>query len=140
VEINEAWRSGAPITAVVQKRIDAVTRAMSKDIFPVYQGTVYRGAKLPSAIQNMLIPNATFSDPAFLSTSFQRDNAFGGGDKTMFEIESKTGVDISAKSKAKHEAEVLFRPGTMFKIKSVQHKQDYHFFGPVTLVTMEELS
>jgi hypothetical protein len=58
----------------------------------------------------------------------------------MFEIESKTGVDISTKSKARHEAEVLFRPGTMLKIKSVEHNNKNYHFGTGTLVTTEELT
>jgi len=135
--LNKALRSGA-VSVDIQQRIDGVVRAMSKRQMKVYQGTVYRGAKLPSTIQDTLCPDATFSDAAFLSSSSKKASAFVSKGRTLFEIKSKTGVDISAQSEHKNEAEVLFRPNTMFKIKSVEEKHD-DLHGFVALVTMEEL-
>jgi len=136
--LNKALRSGA-VSADIQQRIDGVVRAMSKRQMKVYQGTVYRGAKLPSTIQDTLCPGDTFSDAAFLSCSSKKASAFVSKGRTLFEIKSKTGVDISAQSEHKNEAEVLFRPNTMFKIKSVEEKYDDRLHGFVTLVAMEEL-
>ena len=138
---NEALRSRS-VSADVQHRIDAVVRAMSKSRIKVHTGTVYRGAALPSSIQETLLAGATFVDSAFLSSSSKISVAlsskFFSQGSTLFKIESKTGVDVSAWSKYKNEAEVLFRPSTLFKIKSVEEKcHDLH--GLFTLVTMEEL-
>ena len=145
-DINKALRSGKAIPVDIQKRVDAIICAMSKEDkhMPIYHGTVYRGVKLPSSIHKMLRANATFSDPAFLSTTSQRDRHFGsaGEGATVFEIESKTGVDISKKSSASKrvEAEVLFRPNTMFMIKSVKRNEPYYHFGMKTVVKMVELA
>jgi len=137
--LNKALRSGAA-RADVQQRIDAVVRAMSKSKLKIHKGTVYRGAKLPSTIQDTLRPGATFCDRAFLSSSTKKSKAFSSQEgATLFDIKSRTGVDVSSQSKNKHEAEVLFRPSTMFKVKSVEEKKD-DLFGSITLVAMDELA
>jgi len=108
---------------------------MTKTKLKTHVGTVFRGAKLPSSMVEDLQPGATFCDPAFLSTSTERTSAFGGGG-VLFVIESKSGVDVSKVSKNKKEAEVLFRPSTMFKITAVEK---VGVGGFDTTVKMEEL-
>ena len=136
-ELNEALRSGSA-TKKQQQRIDAVVRAMSKPRIRVYKGTVYRGAKLPPKIKKTLRAGGTFTDPAFLSTSKEKGKAYftpGRGRSILFVIESKTGVDVTGDSvHGLKEEEILFRPGTVFRIKSVET-------GEVgTVVSMEELA
>jgi hypothetical protein len=118
--MNAQLRSGRQNQAV-EKRIVAVEKAMDK--LKVYKGKVFRGvAGLPQAIRKKLVPGAAYSDFAFCSTSKLEEKAFKSAGKKaffLFEIESKTGVEIQAHSKFQHEAEVLFRPGTPFKIKRV---------------------
>ena len=63
--------------------------------------------------------------------AFIRDGENG----VFFVITSKTGKDVSKYSSHKEEAEVLFRPGTTFMIKSVE-RCDH---GGIR-VTMEELA
>jgi len=130
--MNRALRAGAT-SADEQQRIDAVLRAMSKHRLKSYEGTVYRGAKLPPAIRDTLRPGATFADPGFLSCSSDEMRAYtfrpSGDGSFTFVIESKTGVDVSKFSKHKHEAEVLFRPSTTFQIQSIDEM----------VITMKEL-
>lgn len=119
-----------------QPRIPAALRAMFKNKSagpPLYKGTVYRGAELPADIVATLRPGATFSDPAFLSSSTDKERAtpfsFAGSCSRLFVITSKTGLAVTLFSSVRAEQEVLFRPGTMFKITSVE----------LNVVTMEEL-
>jgi hypothetical protein len=111
---------------------------MAKAVLPVHRGTVYRGTQLSQSMMDELRPGGTFCDPGFLSTSKLEAKAFCNKRRSVkFTIESKSGVDISSISRQKHEAEVLFRPRTMFKILSVASVQDS---SEVCLeVTMEEL-
>jgi len=85
-----------------------------------------------------LRPGANFCDPAFLSTSAKKDIAFDsnsiGRGCIVFVIGSKTGVDVSKESRHKDEAEILFRPSTLFKIKAVETGPE----GIITVVKMEE--
>jgi hypothetical protein len=120
--INHQLRRGKKVKVPVamKKRIAAIQTAMDK--LKTYQGKVYRGiASLPKKDRAGLKPNAIYTDFAFMSTSRVPGEAFGKHSKErwVFEIESKTGVDIQAASNYKKEAEVLFRPGTRFRIKRV---------------------
>jgi hypothetical protein len=133
-DINNELRTGA-VSSKEQERIRFILKAMAKAVLPVHRGTVYRGTNLSQPMMDDLRPGATFCDPAFLSTTKLEAKAFRGS--VIFRIESKSGVDISSMSRQKNEAEVLFRPGTMFKILSVTSVQDS---SEVCLeVAMEEL-
>lgn len=92
--------------------------------------SVYRGTKIPAEILATLRPGANFSDSAFLSSSSNKYRAYKPPGAILFVITSKTGKDVSEFSRHKGEAEVLFRPSTMFMIKSVESG----------VVTMEELA
>ncbi|CAB9502281.1 expressed unknown protein [Seminavis robusta] len=109
----------------VEGRIQHLLRGLSdRKTLPVYQGTVYRGSKWRAEWSYEMQTGAIFADRGFLSTSTD-DNiaknfkANANGDGVFFEIVSKTGQLISGSSKHEHEAEVLFRPNTMFRILSV---------------------
>jgi hypothetical protein len=137
--MNRALRL-SNISSPVQTRINAVVKALIKlstreDV--VYQGTVFRGTSLPESFLRTIVPGATFSDPAFMSTSttpsvaenfhmMQPDGAILVG----FVIRSKTGVDVEKLSCMEGEDEVLFRPNTQFRIQSVENN----------VVFMEELA
>jgi hypothetical protein len=130
-KLNSAMRRGS-VSLEHQESIECMLKGMAKEVrLPVHRGTVYRGANLPEPAMNELRPGATYCDPAFLSTSRLRNQAFRGS--VQFIIESKTGVDVASISAHRGEEEVLFRPATMFKIISVVR-------GEATLcVTMDEL-
>jgi hypothetical protein len=123
--MNNALRSRL-VKSSLQERINAVVKAMTKPKFKVYRGTVYRGTALSTVDALGLRPGATYCDPAFLSSSWRKMKAAKFTAKTkmgsvsvLFQIQSKTGVGISQASMFPGEAEVLFRPSTLFKIISV---------------------
>jgi hypothetical protein len=131
-EANSALRMGV-IPAKTQQRIDGVVGALDKLMHHKgsYKGWTYRGTNLPKEIAETLQPGSTFVDAGFASTSYKAAQAFGGNH--LFMIKSKTGVNVEDHSGMKHEAEVLFRPGTSFKVLTVIKLEQ------VTLVTMEEI-
>jgi ADP-ribosyltransferase exoenzyme len=120
-KINGQLRMGKT-TVAMKKRIAAIQTAMDK--LQIFKGIVYRGVpSLPEVVRAGLVVDAVYCDQAFLSTSREEKQAleFCKDSKTalLFEIVSKTGVDIQADSMFTDEAEVLFRPGTRFLIKCV---------------------
>ncbi|CAB9528034.1 NAD:arginine ADP-ribosyltransferase [Seminavis robusta] len=109
---------------------------------PVHQGTVYRGSSWRRELLYQLQPGAIFADPGFLSTSTDEQVGKGfkwGSGGVLFEITSKTGQDVSkhAFGPSQAEAEVLFRPNTMFRITSVERTTEGATEGAT--VKMEEL-
>ena len=137
--MNRALRL-SDIPSPVQARISAVEKALIKlsareEV--VYQGTVLRGTSLPEHFLRTIVPGATFSDPAFMSTSTTPSVAENfhmmqpdGAILVAFVIYSKTGVDVEKLSCMEGEDEVLFRPNTQFRIQSVENN----------VVCMEELA
>ena len=126
--------------AVMEDKIDGVLRAMDKLPAPVFKtvkktgkvlNKVYRGTNLPWVIGQAIEVGGTYSDPGFLSTSANKRKCFKRD--YMFTIVCETGVDVSSRSVAPQEAEVLFRPGTQFKITKVTRK------GRECAVEMEEM-
>jgi hypothetical protein len=134
-KINGQLRRGTRLTQEVKTQVRLILSAMTKrERLPVHRGTVYRGSRLPPYLMDNLRPGATFCDRGFMSTTKIEKVAFSSMEGAVkFEIESKTGVDISKISSQKHEAEVLFRPGTKFEIVLVVHS------NARLLVTMKEL-
>ena len=139
--INSSLRSGSVVPEVKEK-VDWISSALSKlskaDPNMVYKGTVYRGTDLPTNIKDSLQPGATYSDPAFFSTSMKPEQAQAFSKGIVFQIESKTGVNVAKKSNIPSEAEILFRPCTLFMIKS-REEVDHSLFGRVTLIVMDEI-
>ena len=123
-------------------RICAVDKALSK--LPDCPGVSYRGTAFDdSFIDSSLQEGAIFSDPTFLSTSAARKEALSGFcSNCMFTIHGRTGKDIAAFSTFKHEKEVLFRPGSVFRILKTQWKDLFHVDRGdfrVLFVTMEQI-
>ena len=142
ISINNALRSGT-LSQNIKKRVDAIIKAMSKSSrgVKVFKGVVYRGTELPANVKDALQPGSTYSDPAFLSTSSRPDGAFKGfDDMILFQIESKSGVNIARQSHKKGEDEILFRPNTLFRIKSRQDEKVSEIYGrKLTFIGMEEI-
>ncbi len=114
-DLNYALRSGA-LDASQIARVDALNSALEK--LPAYDGPVFRGSDLPSAVLAQYQPGEVIVEDAFLSTTTDsavaRSPEFEGN--VEFEIRSSTGRDISSFSMIPHEQEVLFRAGTRFYI------------------------
>jgi hypothetical protein len=107
-DINAHLRKGRG--SEIQAYLDTAKIALNR--LPPYSGTTFRGASLPQDALDLHQVGNIIQYPAFLSTS--RLNPFGG--KQRISILSKTGRDISEFSNSKAESEVLFHPGSKFKV------------------------
>ena len=83
---------------------------------PSYEGTVYRGVTLSPESIAKYVPGETVVESAFTSTSKTMGTSFPGN--TKFVIQSLEGKDVSLLSKYPGEQEILFRPGSPFKVLS----------------------
>jgi hypothetical protein len=108
----------------------AVSRALDK--LPNQPGTAYRGigANRLGALGDVK-PGDTISDKGFASSSTSREIAKGFGRHTLV-IRHKSGKDFS-KVVGGFENEVLFKPGTKFKVRKVETDQAGN-----TTITVEE--
>ena len=140
--LNKALRTGV-FDESLHRRVRDVKKALNKLSLKrkPFQGRVYRGVKeLPQDVVISLIPGATFCDKAFLSTSCEEEQAYSKDDGCfLFVIESKSGMDVSKDSKFKKEAEILFRPSTLFRITQVEKDVETDRAKGVTRVWMEEM-
>jgi hypothetical protein len=116
----------------IHKRIGELKKALYKR--RPFVGTVYRGSNLPASVQASLKVGATYSDPAFLSTSRTKGKEFKRS--YSFIIQSKTGVSVSSWAHY-DEDEVLFQPDTVFQIVKMEQKQRRRRL--ITVVHMKEL-
>lgn len=105
---------------------DAVTSGLEK--LPAHEGTTYRGMSMsPERLQEYLEKSengAPIQDKGFSSSSTSLEaaehslnkNYEEGKVRVVVEVRSKKGRDVTCLSQNPHEQEVLFSPGTRFKI------------------------
>ncbi|MCM2323227.1 MAG: ADP-ribosyltransferase domain-containing protein [Oligoflexia bacterium] len=92
--------------------IEAMRRGLKK--LPVFRGTVRRGvSKLPAEVLAEHQEGATVTYSAFTSTSKGQGYFLG---KIVFKIDSKSGRDLDVSNFNRQEKEVIFLPGTRFKV------------------------
>lgn len=116
-EINPALRAGnlgewAPV-------VDEATEGLAKMRADGYRfkGRVRRDATFDlKQIDDLFPENGYFQDRAFVSSSKDVDGVFLGN--TEIQIFSENGVDVRSLSQYDEEEEVLFSPGTKFKVTS----------------------
>lgn len=118
-----------------------------------FKGWVYSGAGLSNeefaSIRNQFGKNMEFS--YFFSTSKEKSEASDfirkqdlkkDPDRTLvlFSVKSKTGREISAQSVFPNEKEVLFKPGTPFRVTSITRVVDEKVLGktPFWKIELEE--
>lgn len=91
---------------------------------PAYRGEVHRGvsSQVESRLREFGIEEvgSTYRAEAFLSCSNERGASFAGSKRLIFIINSKTGRHIEDISNYKHEKEVLFLPGTEFRVTKIE--------------------
>ena len=95
----------------------------------VYKGKVFRGMNMDETKIHQLFPDSgIYVDKGFMSTSQDFDSAFSG--KLKIFIDSKNGVSISDVSFYPDEKEILFKPGSTFKIlnKTKTQNNDWYIF------------
>ena len=108
---NAALRGLEPMTPEIGAFVDDATRAL--DRLPTYDGTVYRGIDLPESVGAKYQPGATVTEGGFTSTSTHTPFP----KQYQFEIRNtSTGRPIDRYSALPGEGEVLFKPGTAFRV------------------------
>ncbi|NBX18412.1 MAG: hypothetical protein EBR09_13725 [Proteobacteria bacterium] len=132
-EINQALRAGDQV--VLQKFrpvIEAACSGLAKMTDNIFVGNVYRGAHLRKEVSDLYEVGSQITEKAFTSTSRTISRKFSGN--TLFVIKSKTGKMIDELSAFKSEQEVLFPPGTVFKVlgRTID--------GKTTKILMEQVS
>jgi hypothetical protein len=131
--LNAALRSGDP--AQLLKVAPYIDRAVAGlDALPNYTGLVYRGVEssgIPAAIKAQYKVGGVIEEAAFTSSSYVKGANFSGD--WQYTIVSKTGKQIDFLSQIGTEKEVLFRPGTRFKILDITTS------GGKTFIRMMEL-
>lgn len=96
--------------------------------FPNWEGTTFRGMDLignGDAMKKFLKykPGDLFVDQGFMSTSVCPTQAFSGNIKIR--VEGRSGKFIGQYSEFKGEREVLFNPGSKWRIKEIDIDRDY---------------
>lgn len=124
--INTYLRSEKPdaansMTQALNNNIDRMKTGLEK--MPDFKGTVYRGTNLSKEdVDKYVIGKEDISEPAFTSTSRSEGVASkyskGNHIAVIFEIASKHGKSVETISQFKEEQEVIFKPGTQFKVTS----------------------
>jgi hypothetical protein len=93
------------------------TAASALNDLPAFQGTTFRGTTLDPERLARYTPGTVIAERGFMSTTTAQDVAFGGN--VRFVINSKgAGRSVEALSQYANEREVLFGPGTEFKVLS----------------------
>jgi hypothetical protein len=132
-EMNAALRAAdsAKLTKL-QPVIEAASSGLSKMVSKSFVGTVFRGTTLTSDVSAAYTVGVRVTEKAFTSTTRNAVQKFSGN--TLFVIKSRTGKMVDELSSFKSEAEVLFPPGTVFKVVSRALE------GKVTKIVMEQIS
>ena len=114
-QMNKALRTG---DAAGLKTYDPHIRTTTSGLnqLPKTPGEFYRGMNIPAGnvgdVLSKYEPGQVVTEPHFLSTG----KPFGGN--VQYVVQSTTGRDVSALSHYPNESEVLFPPGSQFKVNS----------------------
>ena len=128
--INSTLRSNP--SAIRKEPASLLLSAVRK--VPMYRGVVHRTVTLTDTDRHKLVPGALISESTFVSASRSPLIAKLHADfNVRFQIRSKTSRAIESLSCFPEEMEVVFLPGTQFKVLSVTERADY------VLIKMEEL-
>lgn len=125
VQVNEElWTGGMkidPWTTHSQETYQAISELTKQGLqrLPPTQGTVWRGEPAISGWTDTLKPGAVVDVKGFWSSSAGKHQAFE--EKTLWMLKSKTGRNVAPLSAYEvRESEVLFPPGTKWRITSVE--------------------
>ncbi|WP_129710995.1 ADP-ribosyltransferase domain-containing protein [Haloactinopolyspora alba] len=104
--------------AAIQQRIDAAVSGLKK--LPKVPGVTFRGTYIPEDILPDWRAGARVSDAAFYSSSTDaavaEDFRLSRDGNVFVTITGATGVDVQALSHFGDEAEILFQPGTEWRV------------------------
>jgi hypothetical protein len=110
---------------------------------PPWTGTVKRGMNVSasevSQLKMFYRPGAIVEEKQFTSTANSETGGNFGGN-VMYTIRSKSGRDVRPISSHKGENEILFMPGTKFRVVKVEGKEPGPFGGAAGLrIELEEV-
>lgn len=127
---RELWKKQSDADIKVLRLAEQLDLALCD--YRKFEGTVYRGVKLPQSVLEDYLRASVIKMKAFTSTSERKDVAcdfarrFEGN--TILIIHSKTGREIAHDSDTTAEEEVLFRADTDFKVLNIStQKSDVIF-------------
>nr|WP_246401110.1 ADP-ribosyltransferase domain-containing protein [Jiangella mangrovi] len=110
----------------LQRLVDDAVAGLAA--LPRFDGVSFRGTTLPAADLPRWRPGAVVADRGFASSSASAPvaEAFRRGGNAFLTIAGRTGADIRSLSFFAHEAEVLFAPGTRFRVvgRSWDHRRE----------------
>jgi SPP1 gp7 family putative phage head morphogenesis protein len=132
--MNDDLRSGQYSNNLeLQALVEAAQSGLSK--MPKFRGEVARGVSLSGDKLEQLLssytPGNIIEEHAFLSSSAGSQAAFGGNVKIS--IRSKTGVDVSSFSQYPGEREVLFMPGSTFRVDKIEKVEGIFVHYKITM-------
>lgn len=132
--LNNALRSGRYASdQALQAYVDAAQHGLAK--MPKYQGLSSRGMTFGQEELKKVLATyqkgTVIEDSAFVSTSYGERAAFSGN--VYMRVNGKTGVNVSQYSYYKGEREVLFMPGTRFRVDDVKNE------GGKYIITVTEI-
>ncbi|HRW99963.1 MAG TPA: ADP-ribosyltransferase [Cyclobacteriaceae bacterium] len=117
-QLNLALRRGDPEQlARLQTQIQNATSGLRQ--LPAHRGTVHRAVSLSDDMAARYRPGRVVAEPSFTSASMPGGTYQRGGNTLMI-IESSTGRDVSLVARHLTEREILFAPGTRFRVVSVE--------------------
>lgn len=129
--INEALRGGAMDGQMWDEQVKPAINGLKK--LPGRRGISWRETDVPAEVSAKYKVGTVIEEHGFLSTS--KKESFSWGGSVRYSVHGATGVDLNAHDLSIHESEneVLFRPGTRFKIAKIEQKGKQKH---VTLVEM----
>jgi hypothetical protein len=117
---SEAVQMNRELGAQVARVQEQIQRAVSGlRQLPAHQGQVTRAVSMTPDMAAPYQPGAVVTEPAFTS-ALMPGGTYQRGGNTLFFIESTTGRDVSLIARHVTEREVLFMPGTRFRVVSVE--------------------
>lgn len=140
--MNRALRTGAWGGGVDSY---AKMTASSLNSLPRYRGMTYRGAGMPpdflkSYQRGVIVTPKGFSSTSgnrYVATEFAYMNR-GRGAPVVYEIRSRSGRDITPLSFFSGEHEVVYNPGTSFRVVG-RRVEDRYGMGAMHIIEMEEI-
>jgi hypothetical protein len=115
--INREVRTGNESPLVTEMR-QLIEGGLSK--MPPIDQPIFRAAHLPPTVESRYQEGRRVSDPGIMSTTFEGEYDFSNGSAShymsMIPKEGSSGRDVSWLSESPHEKEVVFPPGTKFKV------------------------
>lgn len=128
IDINAGLRMPGNLPKVKAEQLGSLVKVVNSglDQLPARAGKTFRGIEdvnqeLFEKLRDKYIPGTVVTEEAYLSTAVSKRGAFSG--QVNYVIEGHSGRSIEPFSSFKNETEVLYKPGTQFKVLDVKVKE-----------------